>query len=46
MITDTLGYNTRIRKLAKGGRVIIKYESKQQLEELLKKLGIDKPNEF
>jgi ParB family chromosome partitioning protein len=46
MITETIGYNTRIKKLAKGGRVIIKYESKQQLEELLKKLGIDKPNEF
>ncbi len=41
MLTKKIGFSTSVRRLSKGGRVIIRFMSKSDLEELLKKLGLD-----
>ncbi|HNW23283.1 MAG TPA: ParB/RepB/Spo0J family partition protein [Candidatus Dojkabacteria bacterium] len=41
MLTQKIGYSTSVRRLSKGGRVIIRFLSKKDLEILLKKLGIE-----
>jgi len=46
MVTEKLGYRTVVRKLSRGGRVMIRYDRKQELEDILKKLGVENPNEY
>lgn len=46
MLTKKIGYSTSVRRLSKGGRIIIRFLSKNDLEDLLKKLGIENPDEF
>ncbi len=41
MLTEKIGYSTSVRRLSKGGRIIIRFLNKNDLEELLKKLGIE-----
>ncbi len=41
MLTQKIGYSTSVRRLSKGGRVIIRFLSKKDLEILLKKLGLE-----
>lgn len=41
MLTQKIGYSTTVRRLSKGGRVIIRFLSKSELEGLLKKLGLE-----
>lgn len=41
LLTQKIGYSTSVRRLSKGGRVIIRFLSKNDLEDLLKKLGLD-----
>jgi ParB family chromosome partitioning protein len=41
MLTQKIGYSTSVRRLSKGGRIIIRFLSKSDLETLLKKLGIE-----
>ena len=41
MLTQKIGYSTSVRRLSKGGRVIIRFLSKTDLEDLLKKLGLE-----
>jgi len=41
MLTQKIGYSTSVRRLSKGGRIIIRFLSKNDLETLLKKLGIE-----
>ena len=41
-ITKTIGFSTTIRKMSKGGRVQIRYLTKSDLEQILKKLGLEK----
>lgn len=45
MLTKKIGFSTSVRRLSKGGRVIIRFMSKSDLEDLLKKLGLDKFDE-
>lgn len=45
MITKKIGFQTNVKKLSKGGKVIIRYRSKGDLKELLGKLGVDKSND-
>ncbi|NLZ24478.1 ParB/RepB/Spo0J family partition protein [Candidatus Dojkabacteria bacterium] len=40
MLTEKIGYTTNVRRLSKGGRIIIRFMSKSELEDLLKKLGV------
>lgn len=46
MLTKKIGYSTSVRRLSKGGRVIIRFLSKNDLEDLLKKLGLESFDEF
>jgi ParB family chromosome partitioning protein len=46
MLTKKIGYSTSVRRLSKGGRIIIRFLSKNDLEDLLKKMGIENPDEF
>lgn len=46
MLTEKMGYNTTVRRLSRGGRIIIRFMSKTDLKNLLKKLGIENPNEY
>jgi len=46
MVTEKLGYRTVVRKLSRGGRVMIRYDKKHELEDILKKLGVENPNEY
>lgn len=46
MLTKKIGYSTSVRRLSKGGRIIIRFLSKNDLEDLLKKLGIENPDEL
>lgn len=46
MLTKKIGYSTSVRRLSKGGRIIIRFLSKNDLEDLLKKLGIENPDEI
>ncbi len=41
MLTQKIGFSTSVRRLSKGGRVIIRFLSKSELEDLLKKLGLE-----
>lgn len=41
MLSEKIGYSTSVRRLSKGGRIIIRFLSKNDLEDLLKKLGLD-----
>ncbi len=41
MLSKKIGYSTSVRRLSKGGRVIIRFLSKNDLEDLLKKLGLE-----
>ncbi len=41
MLTQKIGYSTSVRRLSKGGRVIIRFLSKSELEDLLTKLGLE-----
>ncbi len=45
MLTEKIGYSTSVRRLSKGGRIIIRFLSKQELEDLLQKLGVDNYND-
>lgn len=45
MLTEKIGYSTTVRRLSKGGRIIIRFLSKQDLEDLLKKLGVENYDE-
>ena len=45
MLSEKIGYSTSVRRLSKGGRIIIRFLSKQELEDLLKKLGIENYND-
>lgn len=40
-LTKKLGYYTTIKKMSKGGRIQIRYITKEDLANILKKLGID-----
>ncbi|MDX9739017.1 MAG: ParB/RepB/Spo0J family partition protein [Candidatus Dojkabacteria bacterium] len=40
-ITKKIGFSTTIRKMSKGGRVQIRYMTKSDLEQILKKLGLE-----
>jgi len=46
MLTKKIGYSTSVRRLSKGGRVIIRFLSKNDLEDLLRKLGLESFDEF
>lgn len=41
MLTEKIGYSTSVRRLSKGGRIIIRFLNKNDLEDLLKKLGVE-----
>ncbi len=41
MLSEKIGYSTSVRRLSKGGRIIIRFLSKNDLEDLLKKLGLE-----
>ena len=45
MLSEKIGYSTSVRRLSKGGRIIIRFLSKQELEDLLKKLGVENYND-
>ncbi|HRX43641.1 MAG TPA: ParB/RepB/Spo0J family partition protein [Candidatus Dojkabacteria bacterium] len=45
-LTKKIGYSTSVRRLSKGGRVIIRFLSKNDLEDLLRKLGLENFDEF
>ena len=45
MLSEKIGYSTSVRRLSKGGRIIIRFLNKQELEDLLKKLGIENYND-
>jgi len=44
ILSEKLGFLTQVRRLSKGGRVIIRYHNKSELKELLKTLGLEKDN--
>jgi len=45
MLSEKMGYSTSVRRLSKGGRIIIRFLNKQELEDLLQKLGVDNYND-
>lgn len=45
MLTEKIGYSTTVRRLSKGGRIVIRFLNKQDLEDLLKKLGVENYDE-
>lgn len=45
MLSEKIGYSTSVRRLSKGGRIIIRFLNKQELEDLLQKLGVDNYND-
>jgi len=40
-LTKKLGYSTTVKKMSKGGRIQIRYLTKTDLDDILKKLGVD-----
>ena len=45
MLSEKMGYSTSVIRLSKGGRIIIRFLNKQELEDLLQKLGVDNYND-
>lgn len=45
LLSKKIGYSTSVRRLSKGGRIIIRFLSKNDLEDLLKKLGLENYDE-
>ena len=41
LLSEKIGYSTSVRRLSKGGRIIIRFLNKNELEDLIKKLGAD-----
>jgi ParB family chromosome partitioning protein len=40
-LTKKLGYSTTVKKMSKGGRIQIRYLTKSDLDDILKKFGVD-----
>lgn len=40
-LSQKIGYTTDIRKMSKGGRIVIRYITKKDLQEIMEKLGVE-----
>jgi ParB family transcriptional regulator, chromosome partitioning protein len=41
LLSKKIGYSTNIRRMSKGGRIVIRFITKKDLENLLEKLGVE-----